>query len=447
MESESKKFYFLSLGCPKNDVDSELWINKLEEYNYKSVKHPDDADFLFVNTCAFIKDARFESTEAIQKLGEIRTKFPEKKLFMLGCWPQREGKKLLDLFPQVDGIFGNSDLEQTIDAFKRLNGSRSKVVCIPDKFAVCNPTFHKPDTFPYAFLKIAEGCDNHCSYCILPKIRGPFRSLPESEILRRAKFLIEKNYKELILIAQDITAYGKDLGKGYNIIRLLHKLDDIPGDFLIRIMYAHPKGVTPELIQTISDLPKIAKYLDIPFQHFDNEILHSMNRKYTSEDIEKIFENLNSVKNRITLRTTFIVGFPGEFDEYFEKLYDFISRGEFTHVGVFQYSLEEDTPASSMPNQIPQDIASLRKEQLEIIQDEIILKRNKSMVGKVFRALIERQTIRKGFVIARMEEDAPQIDRMIKLKSNLKPGEWCNVRLVKALAHEFLGIEDRNYNI
>lgn len=437
---EKQKFFIYNLGCPKNEVDGHLWSKYLIEQNFAHSDNPFDADILLVNTCAFIEDARRESAEAISQLLRIKAKFPWKKVLITGCWAQKDGERLLEMFPQVDGILGNADIGSAAKALREIIVNSGKKVHIPDSFAPWYPNLTVEHKGSYAFLKIADGCDNFCSYCLLPYIKGRYRSIPEDVLVKQAEFFVKSGTRELVLIAQDTTVYGKDIGG--DIISLLRKLNDIEGDFIIRLMYAHPRGVDEKLVRTIVELPKVVNYLDIPLQHYDSQILSRMNRGYDSEYIDSLIEMIFSIAPDMTLRTTFIVGFPGEFDEHFEKLYDFVTKGYFTHLGVFQYSREENTPAYSMDAQVPPDVASLRKEQLEMAHDSISCERNNELVGKVVDVLVDSPALRDGFVIGRMRQDAPQVDRIVRIKGELKVGEWAKVRIIRSFSHEFLGVAE-----
>ncbi|MCD6531209.1 30S ribosomal protein S12 methylthiotransferase RimO [bacterium] len=441
MYRKNAKIFIANLGCPKNEVDGEVWIGKLTAAGFEITHNPQEADFLFVNSCAFIEDARRESADVIRQLGRIKQKNGSKKLFITGCWAQKEGKKLLEKFPFVDGVLGNLDIESACRHLINNLNSDNKLLYVPDTPGMWYPVGEiLPQTYPYAYIKIADGCNNFCSYCILPQIKHRFRSTPIEHIIDRAKFLVEHNYKELVLVAQETSRYGQDLGNEINLITLLEKLNQIDGDFIIRVLYLHPIRVTRELIDAIASLPKVTNYLDIPLQHYDSDILSAMNRGYDSDYIEKMLEMIKSSGVEFTLRTTFITGFPGETDQQFENLLNFVSRGEFTHMGVFQYSPEPGTPAAEMPNRVPPEIASLRKELLEMTQDQISFDRNRALENKVTSALVESHTLREDVSIARMEQDAPEIDRHIRVQG-LKPvGEWIRVRIIKALPHEFLGI-------
>ncbi len=438
-----RSVYFATLGCPKNEVDSQAWLNYLSDSGFQIVDSPERADFLFVNTCAFIEDARLESRECIERLARLKESHGDKKLYITGCWAQMQGEKLLNMFPAADGVLGNMSVAEAVKKFLEKHETNERFIYIPNQFSDWYPFSSViPRTFPYAYLKIAEGCDNKCSYCVLPTIRGGFRSVPMDVLVQQAKFLVENGFKELVLVAQETTRYGQDLTPKLNIVDLLEKLNDIEGDFMIRLMYGNPLRISQRLLEAIRDLPKVVKYLDIPLQHYDDDILSRMGRNYTSSDIERLLERIRSVDESIVLRTTFITGFPGESDEKFERLLKFVERGEFLHMGVFEYSPEVGTAAAELPFRIPKEVSSLRKELLEMTHNDILLSENTRYVGKVVDALVDGEAIREGFYIARMKQDAPEVDRHIKVRGDMKRGEWARIKIIKALSTSFIGVEE-----
>ncbi len=435
--------YFATLGCPKNEVDTQVWLDYLTDSGLRVVENPEEADFLFANTCAFIEDARLESKETIKRLLRIKEFAPSKRVYITGCWAQLEKGKLLDMFPSVDGILGNLDIATSCNFFLKKIKSNERILHIPSSISLDYPLVKNlPNSFPYAYLKIAEGCNNSCSYCILPYIRGKYRSVPENVIIAQAKLLLEHGFRELVLVAQETTQYGKDLDEKTDITTLLQKLNDLEGDFIIRLMYTNPLRVDKRLVRAISELPKVVKYIDIPLQHYDDTILLSMRRGYSSHNIEQLIDMIKNIDEEIVLRTTFMVGFPGEDDVKFDRLLKFIERGNFLHIGVFKYSPETNTMAASMPQRVPDEIASLRKELLEMVHNDILIDRNEEYVGKIVNALIDNEAVREGFFVARMKQDAPQVDRHIKVRGDMEVGKWSKVEIVKALANNFLGVKE-----
>ncbi len=441
-EENRIKAYFTNLGCPKNKADEGAWIDRLAREGFEIVDKIEAADFLFVNTCTFIEDARRESKEIIEIFGEIKRKCGHKKIVVTGCWAQKEKEKILDKYPFVDYVFGNLNIDESARFFAQNLSTEEKICHVPENATLWYPSKNLPNTFPYSYLKISEGCENFCSYCILPYVRQKFRSVPEQTLIDQAAFLVQNGYKELVVVAQDTTRYGTDLNDNSNLISLLHKLDSLDGDFLIRLMYLHPRRINRELISAISSLPKVAKYLDMPLQHYDDQILAAMNRGYDSKYIDKLIEEIFSINSDFTLRTTFIVGFPGETDEQFERLLNFVSREHFVHMGVFTYSLEKDTVASMLPNKVPAEVAGLRKELLQLAHGQFLREHNQNLVGKTFPAIVDSRGVRKDLCIARMFSDAPEVDRYVKLKGSFEPGTIVNVRIIAALSNQLLGLSE-----
>lgn len=436
------KVFLYTLGCPKNEVDEEVWLELLNADGFSTIENPNDADVLIVNTCAFIEDARLESEEVINKLLAIKRN-TNKKLFITGCWGQKDGKSLLVKYPDIDGILGNRNLVLSFQKFKEFLVGYEKGVFAPQEVGIDVPRSILPKTFPYAYIKIAEGCSHKCSFCIIPNIRGKYRSVPMSAIIERAKYLIENQIREIILVAQDTTNYGRDISDKLSLTDLLFKIAEIPGDFVIRIMYTYPTRISRDLLEAIRDIPKVVKYLDVPLQHYDDDILARMRRGYNSETIDKLLDEIFSIVPDIALRSTFIVGFPGETDKKFERLLKFVERGDFLHIGVFTYSQELDTPGSTLSEQVPHHIAHLRKELLEMTHDEFKYNQNRKLIGKILPALIDRKNLREDVLIGRLMYDAPEIDRIVKIKGNAEPGSFAKTRIIKALPHEFLGILEK----
>ncbi len=433
--------YIANLGCPKNEVDSEVWLENLTKSGFKIVRSPEKADFLFVNTCAFIEDARKESAEVIEQMGELKQRCGDKKILVVGCWAQKEGEKLFSRFPFIDAVLGNLNILESCNKFLETYQNLQQLLHIPYTPGGWYPLENiLPRTYPFAYLKIAEGCDNRCSYCVLPSIKQSFRSVPLDKLVEQATLLARNDYREIILIGQDITRYGQDLGENIDLPLLLNKLNSVEGDFLIRLMYLHPLRVTKKLIETILSLPKVINYLDIPLQHYDSEILKDMDRGYDSDLIEQMLEMIKSYNEDFTLRTTFITGFPGETDKKFDNLLQFVSRGEFLHLGVFSYSPEMGTEAYNYSSRVVPQVIQLRKELIEMTQDQILLDKNRKLENKVVTALVDGHTVREDISIARMNEDAPQIDRHIRVQGMKSIGERIRVRIIKALPHDFLGI-------
>lgn len=385
---KDKKITLISLGCPKNLVDSELILGKLGEVGCILTPSYKLADVIIINTCSFISGARKESYEVISKV--IRHKSPHQKLIVCGCLSQLEKVKLFSRFPQIDALLGSGDfyrIEKIIE--KLFNGSEHI-------FSVATPEFIYTSDYPrlistppgYAYLKIAEGCSNRCSYCLIPHLRGNFRSRELEDVVREAKNMASMGVKEIILIAQDTTYYGRDKGENSYLLLLLKKLEKISKIEWIRMLYLHPLHFDFELIKIMQNSPKICRYLDMPIQHTHNEILKLMGRP-PFEVVEKIINRVREKIPQIVIRTTLMVGFPGEKPYHFNKLLKDVERLEFDWLGVFTYSPERNTPAFSLPEQIPAQIKNRRKEEILRLQESITLRKNQSRVGKNYTILVD----------------------------------------------------------
>lgn len=433
------KVGMISLGCDKNRVDSEIMLGQVER-EYELTNNPKEADIIIVNTCGFIEKAKQESINTILDMAKYKVKYKCKLLIATGCLTQRYGKELLNLMPELDVILGVNDYEKinnTIEKFikenKKISSTNFTNEGINEGKRII--TTNKST----AYLRIAEGCNNFCTYCIIPKIRGKFRSRKIENIIEEAKELVNAGVKEIILIAQDTTNYGIDLYEKKSLHILLNKLSEIEGLEFIRVMYCYPEAIYDELINEISKNDKVCKYLDLPIQHISNDILKRMGRKTSKEEIiEKIKVLRKNIPN-IVLRTSLIVGFPGETDENFNELKDFLTEIKLDKVGVFTYSQEEDTPAALMENQIDEEIKMQREKELMIIQKEVSKEINKGKIGKVYKVLIENRN--NEYFIGRSYEMAPDIDGMIYVKGkDLKINEFYNIEIKETLEYDLIGV-------
>ena len=416
------KVNVISLGCSKNLVDSELILGRLGEKGCILVSSPKFADIIIINTCSFIKDARKESYDVIAR--EAKEKSAYQKLIVCGCLPQLEKRKLFYRFPEIDALLGSSDFYRIDEAVEKiLQGERVFLVSTP-KF-IYNSGFSRLVSTPpgYAYLKIAEGCSNCCSYCLIPYLRGDFRSREVEDVVKEAKSLAKMGVKELILIAQDITYYGQDRGKSGELLRLLEKLEKIKGISWIRLLYLHPGHFDVGLIRFMRDSDKVCRYVDIPLQHTHDEILKMMNRppfKVAQTLIEKIREAVPDV----TLRTTFMVGFPGEKAYHFEKLMKDVENLEFDWLGVFTYSREKNTPAYFLPEQVHKKIKEKRKNELLLLQRAITLKKNKEKVGKIFPVIIDLTNSDSEWGEGHTPFQTPEIDgKTLFIAKRFTPGQ------------------------
>ena len=421
------KFYIHTLGCPKNQVDSENLARHLCSKGLVSVKNPEAADVILVNTCGFIREAKEESIEEILTL--LQQKRSEQRLVVFGCLAQRYRKELEKELPEVDAIFG---VESTEDILRLIENGQG--VETDNEIDLLT----EPET-SHAYIKIAEGCDRECSFCVIPSIRGGFRSVPPDEIIKRAETLISLGVKELILVAQDITSYGKDL-EGYDIKKLIRDLASLEGDFWLRLLYLYPTRVDKEILETIAENEKICNYLDIPLQHSEERILRLMGRGGSQSFYKGLIEMAREIIPDIVLRTTFIVGFPSESEQEFEALLDFISSVEFDRLGAFVYSREEDTEAYSLNGQLPERTKEERYHRLMTLQADISLRKNKAMIGKELKVLVDE--VSEDVAVGRYYGQTPEIDGVViieKAGKELTKGEFIKVRIVEAYDYDLKG--------
>ncbi|MDI6704736.1 MAG: 30S ribosomal protein S12 methylthiotransferase RimO [Bacillota bacterium] len=430
----------ISLGCPKNQVDSEVMMGLLKDSGFKLVSDQNEADIIVVNTCGFIEDAKQESIDVILEACSLKRTGRCKLLVAAGCLSQRYGKELMEEIPEIDAMVGTTSFTEIVNTIKKaLRGS--KEVRIWDPSVQIKEGLSKIQSTPVytAYLKIADGCDNFCSYCIIPALRGRYRSRKEDEILSEAETLALKGTKELVLIAQDITRYGMDLYGEPVLPDLLEGLCRIRGIEWVRLLYCYPDGITEKLISTIKKEEKICNYIDMPIQHISDEVLKRMNRRTTGSDIENTVKRLKVEIPGLILRSTVIVGFPGETEEDFNCLLCFVKKGYFDRLGVFVYSREEDTPAYHMDRQISRETAEKRKDIIMKEQQKISLLKNALMVGRSERVLVEGKE--EKYYFGRTYGDAPEIDNQVLFQSAspLKAGEFVTVKLEHAFEYDVIG--------
>lgn len=437
------KVYFDTLGCPKNISDSEMAMSFLKESGHISTSNPEDADVIIVNTCGFIEDAKKESIEEIFEMAKYKKN--NKKLIVSGCLVQRYSKELYEEIPEADGFIGVNDYERLPELLDKLEENEKRFL-VANKWTPEEIEKSKKATFSdsnyVAYLKIGEGCDNACTYCVIPQIRGPYRSRKEELILEEAKNLANNGCKELILIAQDLTYYGTDLYGETRLPELLEKLCKVEGIKWIRLLYCYEDNITDKLIDVISKEKKICKYIDIPIQHASDKILYNMNRPSTKKSLEDTLKRLKEKIPDIHIRTTLIVGFPGETEEDFEILYDFVEEQRFQRLGVFPYSREEGTLAGEMENQTPEEIKKQRLDSIMLAQMGISLEHNKEKIGKIFDVIIDGNE-EKGVYFGRTEFDSPDIDNGVIFSSEKehKPGDIVKVRITDAYDYDLQGTE------
>ena len=433
------KVGMVSLGCDKNRVDSEIMLGQVER-EYELTNNPKEADIIIVNTCGFIEKAKQESINTILDMAKYKIKYKCKLLIATGCLTQRYGKELLDLMPELDIVLGVNDYEKINKAIEGFIKENKKISSTNFTNEGINEgkriiTTNKSS----AYLRIAEGCNNFCTYCIIPKIRGKFRSRKIENIIEEGKILANAGVKEIILIAQDTTNYGIDLYNEKRLHIVLRELSKIEGIEFIRVMYCYPEAIYGELIEEISKNDKVCKYLDLPIQHISNDILKRMGRKTSKEEIIDKIKTLRDNVSNIVLRTSLIVGFPGETEEDFNELKEFLKEMKLDKVGVFTYSQEEDTPAALMENQIDEKIKQQREKELMEVQKEISKAINKSKVGRTYKVLVESEN--SDYFIGRSYEMAPDIDGLIYIKEkNLKANKFYDVKIKEALEYDLIGV-------
>lgn len=443
------KIGVVSLGCPKNLVDSETMLGLIHEENYEITNDPSEAEIIIVNTCGFIESAKEESINTILQMAEYKKSGSCKYIIVTGCLSQRYAEELFNELPEADAIAGVEVYDEIGSIIKRvMNGERFIMLerSKPDVIYTSKETFlPRILTTPSytAYLKIAEGCDNCCSYCAIPKIRGPYRSKPMAQVLKEAKALADNGVKELIVVAQDTTRYGEDLPGGKLLLAdLLKELNKIESLKWIRVMYCYPNNFTDELIETFASLDKVCKYVDLPLQHASNRLLASMNRYDTREEVETLLAKLRKRIPGIVIRTTFIVGFPGETDADFEELKEFVEQQRFENAGVFAYSQEEGTVAGAMPNQIPDEIKQERYHELMALQAQISEEIHKDTEGQTLEVLVEGiEEDGSGLHYGRSYREAPDIDGLVFIENpgDIKPGCFIKVNILQGFTYESVG--------
>lgn len=433
---------FISLGCDKNLADSETMLGMLASRGYQIVDEEEKADVIIVNTCCFIHDAMEESIETILQMAEYKKSGSLKALIVTGCMAERYREEITKEIPEVDAVLGAASYGHILDAVDEALKGHSYLMMEPlDTLPIIETHRLVTTGGHYAYLKIAEGCDKHCTYCIIPKLRGNFRSVPMDHLIKEAEQLAADGVKELILVAQETTLYGKDLYGEKKLPELLHKLCQISGIRWIRILYCYPEEITEELIQTMKEEPKICHYLDLPIQHASDGILKRMGRRTSKEELVHIISRLREEIPDITLRTTLITGFPGETQEQHEELMDFVDEMEFDRLGVFTYSPEEGTPAASMPDQIEESIKEDRRAELMELQQEIAFEQAENMIGKEVLVMIEGKVAEENAYVGRTYKDAPNVDGLIFVNTDaeLMSGDFAKVKVTGACEYDLIG--------
>ena len=414
----------------------------MDKKGYQIVDSEEDADIIVVNTCCFIHDAKEESIQTILEMAEYKKEGKLKALIVTGCLAQRYQQEIIDEIPEVDAVLGTTSYDHIVEAVEEALAGNGHVV-LEDVDALPDVKEKRLVTTGghYAYMKIAEGCDKHCTYCIIPKLRGNYRSVPMEKLLAEAKDLADQGVKELILVAQETTVYGKDLYGEKSLHKLLRELCKISGIQWIRILYCYPEEIYDELIQTIKEENKVCHYLDLPIQHASDAVLKRMGRRTSKAQLVEIIEKLRKEIPDISLRTTLITGFPGETQEQHEELKDFVDEMEFDRLGVFTYSPEEDTPAATMTEQIPEEVKEDRQAELMELQQEIAFDLAEDMVGREVLVMIEGKVADENAYVGRTYKDAPNVDGLIFINTDeeLMSGDFARVRVTGALEYDLIG--------
>lgn len=440
---------FVSLGCDKNLVDSEHMIGSLAEKGYSFTDDENMADLVVVNTCCFINDAKEESIQSLLEMAELKRQGRIRALVAAGCLAQRYKEEIQKEIPEVDVILGTTAIDEIVEAVEE----SLKLRPVKNHYRDINaaPTAGKARVVStgghYAYLKIAEGCDKHCTYCIIPKVRGNYRSIPMEALLDEAAKLAENGVKELILVAQETTLYGVDLYGKKSLPLLLQKLCAIPGLTWIRILYCYPEEINEELIRVMKKEPKICHYLDLPIQHASDAILKRMGRRTDQEQLRRLISHLREEIPDICLRTTLITGFPGETQEDYEELYRFVNEMEFDRLGVFTYSQEEDTPAALMEPQIPEEIKAARRDELMELQQAIAFEKAEDKIGRILTAMVEGREVEEDVYVARTYMDAPGVDGyvFIRTTARLMSGDFVRVKITDSNEYDLIGEIDHEF--
>ncbi len=439
MMETKERVGLISLGCPKNRVDSEAMLALLQAAGYQLTNRPEEAELLIINTCGFIGDAKKESVDTILEFAQYKTKAACRSLIVTGCLAQRYPDELRQEIPEIDALVGTADFPNIVRIVaESLAGAHPCLVGAPDQ-PLPDDLPRVQSTAPHtAYLKIAEGCGHRCSYCIIPVLRGNLQSRPREAIVREAKALAADGVRELNLIAQDTTQYGIDRYGSPQLAALLTDLASIEEIRWLRLLYAYPTNFPPELIETIAREPKIVKYLDLPLQHCSDTVLRRMNRRFGKRETEALLQTLRERIPGLVLRTTFIVGFPGETEAQFEELLDFLRAHRFDRVGIFPYSQEEGTPAGAMPDQIPEAVKTERYRRAMALQQSIAQAANQALLGQEIEVMLEGPSPRRGYAtVGRSYRDAPQIDGLVFLRRTTGlPGDIVRVRVTGAEAYD-----------
>jgi len=435
-----KNISIVTLGCAKNEIDSEIMMGILKKHNYSITNSLDEADVIVINTCGFIDAAKEESIETIWEMIRYKEEGRCKYIILSGCLAERYYKELLEEIDQVDGIIGTGNIKDIINLIERLENGEKGVVYTKNINESYIEDVPRQNFNTTEYVKISEGCNNFCTYCIIPKLRGKYRSRKIEDVVKEVEYLVENGVREIILIGQNTADYGIDIYGEYKLSELLDRLNEIEQLKWIRLLYLYPDHLDEKLISSIKNNGKVLKYLDMPLQHVNNNILRKMNRKTTKEQITNLISNLRREIPDIIIRTTFIVGFPGEDEESFNELYQFVKETKLDRIGVFAYSREEGTPAYNFKGQVDEEVKNYRRDKIMELQSQISYELNRQKLGKVYEVLIEDMD-EDGLYIGRTYMDSPEIDGLYYVKSHkkLKIGQFVKAKTVDFLEYDLIG--------
>lgn len=437
------KLLFVSLGCDKNLVDSEVMLGLLSEKGYELTEDEKEADVIVINTCCFIHDAKEESIETILEMSELKKTGKLKALVVAGCLSERYKEEFKKELTEVDSILGTTSFDKIVEAVEQSLQGHSEEIFESIHYLPDTSNVERVVTTGHymAYLKIAEGCNKRCTYCIIPSIRGNFRSVPMEQLIQEATNLAKKGIKELVLVAQETTLYGKDIYGEKTLPKLLHELGKIEGIEWIRLLYSYPEEITDELIETMANEPKVCHYIDMPIQHCEDRILKRMGRRTNKEQLKEIVGKLRTAMPDISIRTTLITGFPGETEEDHENMLAFVDEMEFDRLGVFTYSKEEDTPAAKFEDQIEEEVKIRRREELMELQQAVSYDKSQEMIGKQVKVLIEGYLYDEDIYVGRTYKDAPKVDGCIFVKSEeeIISGDFVEVMITSASEYDLIG--------
>jgi ribosomal protein S12 methylthiotransferase len=434
------KLHLASLGCAKNLIDSEVMLGCLVNAGWVITDDPAEAEIIIVNTCSFIEPAVNESIDTILELAKFKETGTCRRLVVTGCLPERFREEIVHALPEVDIFLGTGAFDRIVQA---VNGSSDLSKCLlpdPNLLTMQGKEAHRIRSSSHiAYIKIAEGCSRHCTYCIIPRLRGKYKNRNHEDIIAEARSLVLSGVKELIIVAQDTTSYGKDLNMSVDLSGLLESISDISDDVWIRLMYGHPESIDESIIKTIATYDNICTYFDIPVQHVSSSVLKRMHRKYTRDDLYRLFEKIREIAPDCALRTTAIVGFPGETDKDFQQLFDFVEDICFDHLGVFLYSDSEDLQSHRLSHHVPQNTAKKRHDRLMSRQADISLKNNLKYIGRVLKVLVEEKS-EDNLFIGRTYFQAPEVDGITYINSNqLQPDRFAGIKITDAFEYDLAG--------